>query len=173
MKTNMVGSLACADAWLSEDAVIVCYSDIIYKKAAIDSLINSREELAITYDPKWRELWERRFENPLDDAETFKLKAGSLVSEIGGKPTSLSEIEGQYMGLLRINPKAWSEIKRVRKKLDGDRFDSIHMTDMLQLVINEGVIDIEALPYKQEWAEFDSPSDLRSFPTLDGSVKSC
>lgn len=166
-ETNMVGSLACADSWLSENTCIVCYSDIIYKKTAIEALMNCQTELAITYDPKWRELWEKRFDNPLDDAETFRLKSGSLLSEIGGKPTSLSEIEGQYMGLLRISPKAWSEMKRVRGKLNTKRFDNIHMTDMLQLIINEGIIDVKALPYDQEWAEFDSPADLRYFPNFD------
>ena len=168
-ETNMVGSLACADEWLCKNTCVVSYSDIIYKKAAVESLINCPAELAITYDPNWRELWEKRFDDPLDDAETLKLKSGGVLSEIGGTPTSLSEIEGQYMGLLRISPKAWSEIKRVRENLNSERFDNIHMTDMLQLIIDEGVIDIQALPYEQEWAEFDSPSDLRYFPNLDGS----
>ena len=172
-ETNMVASLACAEAWLSENTCIVCYSDIIYKKDAIESLINCPAELAITYDPKWKELWEKRFDNPLDDAETFRLNSGSVLSEIGGTPTSLSEIEGQYMGLLRISPKAWSEIKRVRESLDTERFDNIHMTDMLQMIIDKGTIDIEALPYEQEWAEFDSPNDLRYFPNLDGAISNC
>ena len=113
---------------------------------------------------------EKRFDNPLDDAETFRLNSSSFLSEIGGTPTSLSEIEGQYMGLLRISPKAWSEIKRVRESLDIERSDNIHMTDMLQMIIDEGIIDIEALPYEQEWAEFDSPNDLRYFPNLDGAI---
>ena len=169
-ETNMVASLACAESWLSENTCIVCYSDIIYKKEAIELLINCPAELAITYDPKWRKLWEKRFDNPLDDAETFRLKSGNVLSEIGRKPTSLSEIEGQYMGLLRISPKAWSEIKRVRENLNTERFDNIHMTDMLQLIIDEKVIDIEALPYDQEWAEFDSPNDLRHFPNLDDAL---
>ena len=168
-ETNMLASLACADAWLSESTCIVCYSDIIYKKAAIESLISCPAELAITYDPKWRELWEKRFDNPLEDAETFRLKSGGILAEIGSTPTSLSEIEGQYMGLLRISPKAWSEMKRLRNDLSMNRFDNIHMTDMLQLIIDQGIIDIEALPYDQEWAEFDSPTDLRHFPNLDGS----
>ena len=162
--TNMVTSLACANEWLSEHTCIVCYSDIFYKKNAIEALLNCSADLAITYDPNWRALWEKRFDDPLDDAETFRLRSGNLLSEIGNKPSAISEIEGQYMGLLRISPKGWSEMTRIRRRLGCDRFNNIHMTHMLQLIIDRGSLDIEALPYEEEWAEFDSPTDLRQFP---------
>ena len=162
--TNMVTSLACANEWLSEHTCIVCYSDIFYKKNAIEALLNCSADLAITYDPNWRALWEKRFDDPLDDAETFRLRSGNLLSEIGNKPSAISEIEGQYMGLLRISPKGWSEMTRIRRRLGFDRFNNIHMTHMLQLIIDRGSLDIEALPYEEEWAEFDSPTDLRQFP---------
>ena len=34
----------------------------------------------------WLELWSKRFENPLDDAETFKINEGGYLLEIGQKP---------------------------------------------------------------------------------------
>ena len=163
-ETNMVASLLCASEWLSEQTCIVCYSDIFYRKSAIGALIDCEEDLAITYDPNWQKLWEKRFDDPLEDAETFRLKSGDFLCEIGKKPSSLTEIEGQYMGLLRITPKGWSEFKRIGQNLNFERLDTIHMTDMLQLIVDQGSINIKALPYLEDWAEFDSPSDLIHLP---------
>lgn len=163
-ETNMVASLHCASEWLSEETCIVSYSDIFYQKSAVEALIDCKEDLAITYDPNWKELWEKRFDDPLDDAETFQLKSGNFLSEIGKKPSSVTEIEGQYMGLLRITPKGWAEFRRVRRYFTFERLKTIHMTDMLQMIINQGLINIKALPYIDDWAEFDSPSDLIHMP---------
>ena len=103
-ETNMVTSLFCAHKWLEKYECIVSYSDIFYKKTAIELLINSKSDLAITYDPNWKELWMKRFVNPLTDAETFKINK-NFLSEIGGVPKNMREIEGQYMGLLKFSPK--------------------------------------------------------------------
>ena len=43
-------------------------------------------------------------ENPLDDAETLKIKNGNII-EIGKKAYSYDEIEGQYIGLFKISKK--------------------------------------------------------------------
>lgn len=162
--TNMVFSLSCAEAWITKGPCIVSYSDIIYRAEAVQLLMSSNAELAITYDPNWNLLWEQRFENPLEDAEVFRLKDGKWLKEIGSKPKNKSEIEGQYMGLLRFSPQAWERVKNIWEALSSQRSDNIHMTDMLQLLINENKIKIEAIPYDGEWAEFDSPSDLKYAP---------
>ena len=40
-------------------------------------------------------------EDPIADAETLKLDAGGDIIELGKKPTSLDDIQGQYMGLIK------------------------------------------------------------------------
>ena len=108
-ETNMVSSLACANAWLMEGPCIVSYSDIFYCTRAVALLMENPMPLAITYAPDWLVLWTRRFGNALLDAETFRLNLDNTVSEIGNKPKSVEEIQGQYMGLLRSNLRAgWS-----------------------------------------------------------------
>ena len=74
-ETNMVSSLACAQEWLLSEPCIVSYSDIFYEALAVESLIKSTARLAITYDPHWLKLWEKRFDDPLLDAETFRLNS--------------------------------------------------------------------------------------------------
>ena len=41
--------------------------------------------LVISYDRLWRELWTRRFADPLSDAETFQHRGAGELLEIGGR----------------------------------------------------------------------------------------
>jgi L-glutamine-phosphate cytidylyltransferase len=158
--TNMVSSLACAAEWLQNNICIVSYSDIVYSGTAVTSLMNCPGDLAVTYDVNWRTLWEKRFGDPLIDAETFRMHSDGTLAEIGNKPRSVDEVEGQYMGLLRFSPAGWAEVERVRAELTASARDSIHMTGLLQRVIDAERVAVHAIPYREEWGEFDSKSDI-------------
>lgn len=162
-ETNMVSSLACANAWLMKEPCIVSYSDIFYCMRAITLLIENPKPLAITYDPNWAALWRRRFDNPLLDAETFRLNLDSTISEIGNKPKSVDEIQGQYMGLLRFEPEGWREVLRICSALTSVESDRIHMTWVLQKIIESGKVSINAFSYNGEWGEVDSVKDLEVY----------
>lgn len=159
-ETNMVSSLACAESWLQGEPCIVSYSDIFYSPVAVQSLINSEAALAVTYDPDWLQLWTERFGDPLLDAETFRLTAAHTLAEIGNKPQSVDDVQGQYMGLLRFTPEGWAEVVRLRAELSPQQRDSMHMTNTLQRVIDAGRVPIEAVAYTGEWGEVDSSEDL-------------
>ena len=159
-QTNMVTSLAFARDWLLAEPCIVSYSDIFYGASAVTALMECDAPLAITYDTQWLELWRKRFGDPLLDAETFRLNDDHTLAEIGGKPRSLDEIQGQYMGLLRFTPAGWQEVERIRSTMPQEQQDRMHMTGTLQEVIKAKRMSIEALPYRGEWGEVDSADDL-------------
>ena len=129
----MVVSLECADKWLRLEPTIISYSDIFYESSAVTSLINCSAPLAITYDPNWLSIWEDRFKDPLSDAETFLINSSNQVLEIGNKPDTVDEVQGQYMGLLRITPKSWSYILNVLAKFPGNK--RMSHTSVLQTFI--------------------------------------
>lgn len=168
-ETNMVSSLACAQEWLQTEPCIVSYSDIFYSPVAVQSLMTCAASLAVTYDPNWLELWTQRFGDPLLDAETFRLTPEHTLAEIGNKPTSVDEVQGQYMGLLRFTPEGWAEVLRIRSELTPEQCDKMHMTGTLQKVIDAGRIAIAAVPYTGEWGEVDSAEDLASYHTPSNS----
>lgn len=168
-ETNMVSSLECASSWLEQAPCIVSYSDIYYEPKAVVSLMNCEFDLAITYDCNWLELWSRRFKDPLSDAETFRLNLDGCLAEIGNQPHSLNEIEGQYMGLLRFTPKGWAEIVRIRNTLSQEVRDSIHMTGILQKVIEAARVKIACVPYHGQWGEFDSVDDIAALKNPQSS----
>ena len=161
-ETNMVSSLECAQAWLLDEPCIVSYSDIFFEPSAVKSLMASDADVAVTYDPHWLAQWEKRFDDPLSDAETFRLGADGALTEIGNKPKTIEEIEGQYMGLLRFTPRGWSKVQRIRASFSAEKCDRMHMTGTLQKIIESGLVSISAIRYSGDWGEVDSQEDLRA-----------
>lgn len=159
--TNMVSSLECASDWLSETDVIVSYSDIFYDHTAVTALLDCAAPLAIAYDPNWLAQWQGRFADPLSDAETFRIDTGQRLLEIGNKPTDLSQVQGQYMGLLKFTPPAWQQLCALRAGLAPAERDQMHMTGTLQLLLAR--LPISAVPYHGEFGEIDSETDMQYF----------
>jgi len=159
-ETNMVMSLACAADWLTAADCLVSYSDIFYPATTVRRLAAQLgPQLAVAYDPHWRALWTARFADPLSDAETFRLRDGDHLTEIGARAASLDEIQGQYMGLLRFTPQSWASVEDVLKELAPAERDRLDMTGLLSRLLRRGV-DIRAVPTDSGWGEVDSESDL-------------
>lgn len=167
-QTNMVRSLVAAAEWLSVAPCVVSYSDIVYQPSAVRSLASTPAWLAITYDPNWLHLWSRRFPDPLADAETFRLAADGTVLEIGNRPRSVAEVEGQYMGLLKFTPDAWAEVERLLDELPAAEADRLDMTSLLGRLIARGK-PITAVPYVGSWGEADNQADLALYERMLGS----
>ena len=157
-ETNMVYSLLCAKEWLDRSDCIVSYADIYYASKVIKDLVSCPDDIAIAYDPNWLELWSKRFEDPLDDAETFRIDSNNYLLEIGQKPKTVEEIQGQYMGLLKFGNGVFEQlIKNDKHKLS---LDKISMTLFLSLII-KNQIKILCIPNRQFWMEYDNSYDLK------------
>ncbi len=164
--TNMVASLMCASSILLKEPCIVSYSDIFYPADAVEALLSTDAECAISFDPAWRAIWEGRFDNPLDDAESFRLADGSILAEIGKKATSMDDIEGQYMGLLRFTPAFWTRALEYLHSLDASALGRLDMTSFLQAQIERGEA-IKAVAVDCLWGEVDSQEDLAFYETSE------
>ena len=68
--------------------LIIAYGDIVYEPTVLQSLLDTQGEMVITADLDWKKLWSLRMDNPLDDAETFKINQDGFVVELGKKPKS-------------------------------------------------------------------------------------
>lgn len=164
-KTNMVVSLACAEEWLARHICLVSYSDIVYPAATVCELAAARGDIALTYYTGWRHLWEARFADPLSDAESFRLADSGRLLDIGARPRTLEEVQGQYMGLLRFTPRGWQSVKRILTSLDEVRRDKLDMTSLLRLLLTSGE-EIQAIPVDEPWYEVDSQADLELYQAM-------
>ena len=162
-KTQMVASLFCAKEWLSNSDFIISYSDIFYDTSAIQILKNCHHDISITFDPNWRSLWEKRFEDPLIDAESFKLDSKNRIIEIGNRAKKIEEIEGQYMGLIKTSKKGWLHLVDLYESLNNNQKDNLDMTSLLKMVLKEKKFSIYAHPYNGLWGEVDYERDLESY----------
>ncbi|MFD7666052.1 NTP transferase domain-containing protein [Streptomyces sp. NPDC059788] len=157
-RTTMAASLAAAESWLAQEPTLVSYGDIVYGPHTARALAASDAELAISYDPHWHALWSRRFADPLDDAETFVRDDAGRLLDIGGRAGRVEEIQGQYMGLLRMTPTAWAAIERARSA--DPAVAALDMTGLLRHVVRARLLEVATVPAVGPWCEFDHPSDI-------------
>ncbi len=164
--TNMVSTLLKAESWLKHDTCIISYADIVYESSAITALMNNYDDIAITHYTKFLSLWEKRFDNPLDDMETFKISGDGYLTEIGRKPQTTGEVEGQYMGLLKFTPAGWGRLRQYLGKDIPKSIDKIDMTSLLAFILTKQV-PIRSIAYDGVWLEVDNAHDLALYESMD------
>lgn len=161
-EANMVRSLQLAADWLDSAPTLVVYGDGAYGADAIRAALTAPQaDLSLPVDTQWLALWQRRFANPLDDAEVLQSREGYLT-RIGFRPASLQDIEGQYMGLLRTSPTGWRWISTLLDRMAADQgepmVDRLDMTSLLQRLVEAGR-SIACVEVAGGWVEIDSPQD--------------
>lgn len=166
-ETNMIWSLLCASDFISKAPCIISYSDIAYTSSTLLLLVKEvQANISITSLKDWQKLWEKRFLNPLEDVETFKISEEGFIKEIGKKPVSFDQIEGQYMGLLRINPQGWKELKECIAGLPVETIKHLDMTSLLSLYVQQGG-RVKVIQSEGPWYEVDTEEDLNYYHSIN------
>lgn len=161
-RTNMFRSLTMAREWLERETCIVCYSDIVFAPEVIETLRESGAPLAVTsYNGYW-DLWKLRMEDPLEDLETFRMDGDGSLLEIGLKPTAPSDIQGQFMGLLRFTPESWGWVEETIRRPLPKPVDKLDMTTLLQGMLERGY-PIQTISTDWLWLECDSERDIEVY----------
>jgi len=169
--TNMVATLMSAGEYL-DDELIVSYGDIVYEISVLSKLIESKSDVSVVVDLDWREYWQVRMEDPLQDAETLKMDSEGHIVEHGKKPSSYSEIEAQYIGLMKFSSAVLPEIISLYDSLDpellydGKSKRELYMTTFLE-EISRNIAPLKAVPIHNGWMEVDTPSDLEFFEFVE------
>lgn len=166
--TNMVESLFAAER-LFGDGFVLAYGDIVYGPAVLDAVLGDRAPIAVAVDLDWHAYWSQRFADPLDDAETLRLGTQGRILDIGRKPTSLAEIEAQYLGLLAFRGSGVAALRAAHAAIHaqpggmdaetGRSVSKLYMTDLLRRLIARGEA-VTAVPVRGGWVEVDSTDDL-------------
>ena len=164
-ETNMVMSLAAAATWLRSDSVVISYADIFYGHAVVRDLAASSGDLVVACDRSWRNLWARRFADPLSDAETFRTDDRGNLIDIGRRTTQIDDIQGQYMGLLKFTPQAWRAVEALLAAVDAKARDAMDMTTLLRALLESGFA-IRTVDTAVPWGEIDSSGDLELYEKM-------
>lgn len=167
---NMMTSLDLALARIP-GPLIVSYADILYEASAVAALRMSDGPLAVTFDRNWLDLWQKRFEDPLSDAETFRIDSDGNLAEIGGKTDIVEDIEGQFMGLFKLQDEGRAWIEQLLKA-EPEARQKLDTTAMLSRLIADGK-SVHTVPVSGGWCEVDDQHDLAVAKSLiaDGSIE--
>lgn len=166
--TNMVYTLINTLKKIKHDEdLIISYGDILFNSVILKKLINSREQFTVVVDLNFLNLWNKRFINPIKDLETLKIKKNKIL-EIGNRPNDLNDIEGQYLGLIKINKKFIKKFINFFENFDSfnphtiiDK-NNISMTSFINLMI-KNKYQVTSLNIKNGWLEVDNQSDLKKY----------
>ncbi len=167
--TNMIESLFTAESWLSGN-VIIAYGDIVYSQEVLQTVMSDHRDIVVACDEDWESYWGQRFEDPLSDAETFIKGPGGTVASLGKKTTDISQIQGQYIGLIKLSSQGCERIKQLyhAAKRDpeqltnawgsGRTLDMAYMTDLLNYLASSGELHYASI--HRGWVEVDDPVDM-------------
>ena len=169
--TNMVTSLFKAEAYFG-DAFIVSYGDIVYSPKVLKMLLKDGNPIGVMVDRQWRSYWEMRFNDPLNDAESLAVDDRDHIISIGQRETNISEIQGQYMGLIIFRNEGVDALKFTYQKAREDErtnrlpfggtrsLELMFLTDLLQGMVKLG-IPAKAVFTDGGWVEIDNLEDLK------------
>ena len=170
-QTNMVGTLFCAEAFIQPDEeLLICYGDILYEPEVLSAIRLGEGDITLAADLEWKRLWSLRMDNPLGDAETFKMNQGQVI-ELGKKPKDYNEVQAQYMGLIRVSAtrvQAFIDFYHAldnQEIYDGKDFDNMYMTSLIQALIDANW-DVRPALVHNGWIEVDSSSELELYEKL-------
>lgn len=174
-QTNMVYSLFQAGDILQQGKpTLICYGDIIFNSRIIKKLLVTPGDICVSADLSWLQLWQERMEDPLKDAESFKMKKGTnQVLELGKPLNNVGDAEAQYMGLIKLSEYGLKSFINLYNSIPYNEVKSMYMTDFIQRLIDNGN-KVTASIHDEHWYEIDSTQDLEALNTskLQHIVKS-
>lgn len=171
--TNMVETLLCAREAIEGD-VLICYSDILYEPEVTQVCLESDARVGVVYDTDFTAYWNARLDHPEDDSESFQVSSDGMVTELGTENPPEDQMDGRYVGLIRLSPEGCQDLLRVydahnaqygesaEKWLNSTCFKKAYMTDMIQAMINDGV-PVLGIPIEHGWLEFDTTDDYERY----------
>lgn len=161
--TNMVWTLLNAICTKDiRDEIYICYGDIALSPRAVEMVLEcSSKEVVVAYDSSWLNYWQLRFDNVVEDAESFVIDRNLNISEIGGKISSPEEPNGQFIGFLKLSKDIVGFLRKLPARFEQSTLKQMYTTDLLMLLVNEG-INLHGVDVRDEWIEIDNPGDIEA-----------
>ncbi len=167
--TNMVQTLFCAAEEFGA-GFVMSYGDIAYDPSILRAVLDGAGPVRCAVDLAWRPYWEARSEDPLADTETMRLLPDGRIETLGGRPASMDEVQGQYIGLVAFEGAGVQALRDVFAEARDDAaagrtvlgrrpsLRALYMTDVLDVLAGRGMV--HAVTFRAGWVEIDRPEDI-------------
>ena len=171
-ETNMVYSLFSAEPEIRGN-LIISYADILFDYNVLGTLLEtSIYDISVVVDLLWKEYYQKRFSDPFKEAESLVCDAEGRIINIGQANPAPENVQGQYIGLLKLSPvgciifkdmyHSFEDSYSTKHFMRGRSFRKAYMTDFLQALIDNG-IPVHSIPIRNGWLEFDMVEDYKRF----------
>lgn len=108
-------------------------------------------------------------DDPMEDLETFRINAAGRLIEIGKKPATRADIQGQFMGLLRFTPESWVWVEKTVQEPLSKPLNKLDMTTLLQELLQRNY-PIQAISTDDLWLECDLEYDIEIYEQYFGEM---
>jgi len=171
--SNMVYTLFCASDLMAGDTdLLIAYGDIVYEPRVLRALLASEAPVSVAVDREWRRYWELRMADPLSDAETMKIDDQGMITELGKKPGGYQEIQGQYIGLIKVRRDRVVSFRQLHEAMDpdgiydGNSRKQMYMTSFIQHAI-DNEWPVKAVLIANGWLEVDTYAELELYRRME------
>jgi len=163
---NILASLFYAED-LMDGPFICCYSDILFSHRVIQSLLTSKDEVALVVDTAWGARYEHRSEHPPTDAEKVTARNGE-VTRID-RAIEVQDAYGEYIGVTKFSAEGAARLKhqyhRCREQYAGQpfrkakQFENAYKIHLFQEMIEAGqrMVHVDT---PGEYIEIDTQEDF-------------
>ena len=168
---NILLSLACARRYLDEPCLLT-YSDILFTPAVARAAVQSRAEIGLVIDRRFRDVYVGRTEHPLEEGEVSDLMPDGTVARVGKRALPPEDAIGEYIGLTRLGTRgvrvAANTLDQLGHQFAGREeepfqraahYRNAYLTDLWQQLIDGGV-RIDPILIDGQWREIDTEQDL-------------
>ena len=171
---DVLGSLMAAKSVMN-DELLTSYSDIIFDKNVLQSMLDFKDDIGIAVDLTWEKNYVNRDQHPTSQADNVLIN-GDEILQIRKSISKCKKNEkiGEFLGLMRLSKKGskilldkYSELEMSHqgKFHDAPSLEKALISDMLQELI-DSEINVEPIYVSGKWCEIDTPQDLTTAKKL-------
>ncbi len=136
----------------------VCYSDVVFRRRAIEGLAAAPDGAVIAIDTRWRERYDGRGPADLARAEKVAVRDGRVAAI--GAAVPIDAADAEFAGVLKLSPSAVAATLRIIEA--GTLAPTAALPALVEALAATGV-PVHTVDLAGDWAELDARQDLARF----------
>lgn len=136
----------------------VCYSDVVFRRRAIEGLAAAPDGAVIAVDTRWRERYDGRSPADLTRAEKVRITDGRVAAI--GAGVSVETADAEFAGVLRLSPSAVAATLRI---IASGALAATAALPALVEALRVAGVPVHTVDLAGDWAELDARQDLARF----------
>ena len=166
---DVLGSLMVCKS-IMDDEILTTYSDIIFNKKILGSMLDFKGDIGIAVDLNWEKNYVNRTQHPKSEADNVLMENNKILKiQKNIKDSKPTQNIGEFIGLMKLSKKGAKIFVEKFNQLieshkgkfhDSPSLKNAYLTDMLQELIDSGFL-VEPIIINGKWCEIDTPQDLQ------------